>query len=145
MRGIRLWILIIAAVLASMVLAAHASAEASGPRLVCLTDFDGSNTAYGAYKYKPHKCVVHERGEPFAGYTLVGLRRLRWSSWSGQARGRAVIRGNMGWKAKARIRLLKPRRPCGTTVFSLLKIRYRVVSGGGGRGSSRVHLDTCLR
>lgn len=132
-----------AVLLAAGTTAGSAVGAAPGPKLVCLTDFDG-NTAYGAYKYRPKKCIVHERGEPFVGYTLVGLRRLHWKSWSGQARGSALIRGNMGYKAKAKLKLLKPRSPCGTTVFSLMKIHYRNLSEGE-TGSSRIHLDTCLR
>lgn len=116
------------------------SAVAADQKIVCLTDFTESG-AYGIYKRRPRKCVIHERGEPFASVYLVNLKKLRWSYWGGQARGRGIIRGNMGYKAKARIKLTKPRSPCGPTVYTVASIRYR----GDSNGRMKVHLDNCLR
>lgn len=115
-------------------------AEAGGQRVVCITGFDGAN-AYGAYKRRPRKCVMHHRGKPFASAYLVVLKKLRWSYWGGQARGKGIIRGNMGYKAKARVKLTKPRSPCGATVYTVARIRYH----GDSKGHLKVHLDNCLR
>jgi hypothetical protein len=114
-------------------------AGAGGQRVVCITGFDGSG-AYGAYKRRPRKCVIHERGKPFASVYLVVLKKLRWSYWGGQARGKGIIRGNMGYKVKARVKLTKPRSPCGATVYTVARIRYH----GDSKGRFKVHLDNCL-
>lgn len=131
----------IAAALAAIVCfgALAGSASAGNQRVVCITGADATTT-YGAYRRRPRKCVIHQRGKPFAGNYMLVLKKLRWSYWGGQARGKGIIRGNMGYKAKARIKLTKPRSPCGVTVYTVARIRYR----GDSNGRYKVHLDTCL-
>jgi hypothetical protein len=114
-------------------------ADAGGQRVVCITEFDGTS-AYGAYKRRPRKCLIHERGKPFAWANMLSLKKLRWSYWGGQARGKGIASGTM-FKAKARVKLTKPRSPCGATVYTVARIRYH----GDSKGHFKVHLDNCLR
>ena len=96
---------LVAALAATVVLAAApASASAYGYNTVPCWQWDGS-AYYGVLKQKPRRCTLGGR----YGYQQVDLVKARWRSWGGgSAYGRAIALGNMGVRARVRVKLYRP-------------------------------------
>lgn len=114
------------------------------PRVVCITSF---SPARGSYRHKPSQCVFHKHGVyPVAGYNTVFLRHIRWRAWTSHgARGRGKYLISTVGPARATVRLMAPRRHCGQTVFTVLRVKYgRRFNGRRLHGNFRLRLDDCL-
>lgn len=122
------------------------SAGAGDQRVICVTSY--GNHATGAYRYKPHKCVLHQRGAfPVAGANTASLGRIHWKHWAGQAKGTGKIGISTAGSFKAKIRLTKPHRPCGVVVYTKASISYHGTAYNGEpvKGHFKMPIDNCLR
>ena len=83
-----------------------ASASASGYNTVPCWTWNDSGS-FAALKFQPRRCTL---GGEF-GYQQVDLGKMRWRSWRGSsAYGRGIALGNMGVRARVRVKLFSPRR-----------------------------------
>ena len=120
------------------------SALVDTPRVICVTSY---RPPEGAYRRKPHKCEFHHRGDfPIAGVNTAPTGRLHWKLWGHRhavAKGKFFI--STYGPAPAKVKLSRPRRACGTSVFTKVRIKYRTHFNGQTH-HDRFHMliDNCL-
>jgi hypothetical protein len=104
------------------------SASAAGYNTVPC--WQGTASTYGAVlKHKPRKCAFGGR----YGYQQLNVVKLRWRSWRGAtAYGRGVVRENMGYRAKVRVKLYARRRWEENT-FRFTRARFNINGQGWGQ------------
>jgi len=112
--------------------------------VVCITSFKPPE---GAYRYKPSACVFHQQGEfPIDGASTTTTKRLRWRTWTEtEARAVGKILISTVGPGRLRLRLSEPRAPCGTTVFTKARFRYKLTfEGETYRDGGQIRIDDCL-
>jgi hypothetical protein len=119
-------------------------AEAASPQVICLTEL--GRHPQGAYRSRPRECVLHERGGvPAGGLDVIPTSQLRWLRWGPRfaaARGRVALPGHRS--AGLKLRLTKPRRACGHTVFTRARVKGRIrYNGGSYPFDHTISLDRC--
>lgn len=101
----------------------------------------------GRYTYRPQKCTLHQRdGWPIAGANLRFFHRLHWRAWRpGKARAKGKLAINAYGLATVRVKLRRPRRRCGETVFTEVAYRGKVrYEGDTDHFRDHMRLTDCL-
>lgn len=117
-----------------------ASAKRS-PSVICVTKIKGLHHAIGAYRHRPRRCTLHQRGTEFVSADQAYLLHMHWVRWGNRrATGHGKV-GVTGGTLPVIVKLRAPRSPCGPTVFTKAALKERF-SGRWHHGKMR--LDDCL-
>jgi hypothetical protein len=122
-------------------------AQTDGPWVICITSDYGEEPVTGAYRHRPRTCLVRDRNsDGVFGYNSERLKQMRWLYWrTGQAFGKGRIVISTVGPARAKVRLTKPRSPCGRRVYTKATIRYRFrFDGERHTGRGTLNIDDCL-
>jgi hypothetical protein len=120
---------------------APTGAAKRSPSVICITKIKGLHHAIGAYRHRPRRCTLHQRGTEFVSLTQAYLFQMHWVHWGNHRAAGHGKRGVTGGKLPVIVKLRAPRSPCGPTVFTKAILRTRF-SGRWHRGTMR--LDDCL-
>jgi hypothetical protein len=145
MRKLRAGVVgVVGALLVAALVPPTAAARPHSPKVICITSY---RLPRGAYRYKPHHCVFHQRHKfPITGANTVRTKDLHWKHWtqrSAAAKGEVLV-STIG-PSPASLKLTRPRTLCGKTVFTRLRVRFRFVFNGHTYYRRfKMSIDNCL-